>query len=304
MQILLTGGAGFIGSHLVDALLKKVNKVHVVDNLSTGKLENLNLSATFYKMDICDPGLGELVCSIRPEIVYHLAAQVSVPRSIHNPYEDTRVNILGTVNLLEACVKAGVKRIVFSSSAAVYGLPQYLPINEAHPLNTISPYGASKAAAEEYIRLYQRMYGMNYVILRYANVYGPRQDAEGEGGVVSIFSSRLASREALTIFGSGEQTRDFVYVKDTVRANLAAATCSPNYTINVGTGEATSINKLAQTMISITNTSVEIIHQPERPGDIRHSVISPQLALEVMGWQPIYKLKDGLKDMLLNSSGE
>jgi UDP-glucose 4-epimerase len=148
------------------------------------------------------------------------------------------------------------------------------------------------------------MYGINYIILRYANVYGPRQDAEGEGGVVSIFDRRLASRDALTIFGSGEQTRDFVYIKDIVRANLAAASCSPNHTVNVSTGEATSINELAQTMISTTNTSVEIIHQPERQGDIQHSVLSPQLALEVMGWKPIYKLKDGLKDMLLNRSGE
>lgn len=304
MKFLILGGAGFIGSHLVDVLLQKGEVVYVVDNLSTGKKENLNPSADFYKMDICDSGLNQLLCSIRPNVVFHLAAQVSVSGSVHNPYEDTRVNVLGTVNLLEACVKADVKRIIFSSSAAVYGMPQYLPINEAHSLNTISPYGASKAAAEEYIRLYQRMYDMNYIILRYANVYGPRQDAEGEGGVVSIFSSRLTSREELTIFGSGEQTRDFVYVKDIVRANLAAAICPPNYTINVSTGEATSINELAQTMISITNTSVEIIHQPERQGDIQHSVLSPQLALEVMGWKPIYKLKDGLKDMLLNSVGE
>lgn len=304
MKLLILGGAGFIGSHLVDALLEQGEEVHVVDDLSTGKLENLNPAASFYKMDICDSGFGDLICSIRPEVVFHLAAQVSVPRSVHNPYEDARVNVLGTVNLLDACVKAGVKRVVFSSSAAVYGMPQYLPINEAHPLQTISPYGASKAAAEEYLRLYQRMYGINYVILRYANVYGPRQDAEGEGGVVSIFDRRLASRDALTIFGSGEQTRDFVYIKDIVRANLAAASCSPNHTVNVSTGEATSINELAQTMISTTNTSVEIIHQPERQGDIQHSVLSPQLALEVMGWKPIYKLKDGLKDMLLNRSGE
>jgi UDP-glucose 4-epimerase len=304
MKALVIGGAGFIGSHLVDALLEQGEEVHVVDDISTGKLENLNPVAAFYKMDICDPGLEKLVRSIRPEAIFHLAAQISVPRSIHNPYEDTRVNVLGTVNLLEACVKAGVKRVVFSSSAAVYGLPQYLPINENHPLLTISPYGASKVVGEEYLRLYHRMYGMNYVILRYANVYGPRQDAEGEGGVVSIFSSRLTSREELTIFGSGEQTRDFVYVKDIVRANLAAAICPPNYTINVSTGEATSINELAQTMISTTNTSVGINHQPERQGDIQHSVLSPQLALEVMGWKPIYKLKDGLKDMLLNRSGE
>jgi UDP-glucose 4-epimerase len=304
MKLLILGGAGFIGSHLVDALLEQGEEVHVVDDLSTGKLENLNPAASFYKMDICDSGFGDLICSIRPEVVFHLAAQVSVPRSVHNPYEDARVNVLGTVNLLDACVKAGVKRVVFSSSAAVYGMPQYLTINEAHPLHTISPYGASKAAAEEYIRLYQRMYGINYIILRYANVYGPRQDAEGEGGVVSIFDRRLASRDALTIFGSGEQTRDFVYIKDIVRANLAAASCSPNHTVNVSTGEATSINELAQTMISTTNTSVEIIHQPERQGDIQHSVLSPQLALEVMGWKPIYKLKDGLKDMLLNRSGE
>ena len=152
MKALVIGGAGFIGSHLVDALLEQGEEVHVVDDISTGKLENLNPVAAFYKMDICDPGLEKLVRSIRPEAIFHLAAQISVPRSIHNPYEDTRVNVLGTVNLLEACVKAGVKRVVFSSSAAVYGLPQYLPINENHPLLTISPYGASKAAGEEYLQ--------------------------------------------------------------------------------------------------------------------------------------------------------
>ncbi|NLN40422.1 MAG: NAD-dependent epimerase/dehydratase family protein [Clostridiales bacterium] len=304
MEFLVTGGAGFIGSHLVDTLFEIGNTVYVIDNLSSGKLENLNPSASFYKMDICDQNLCELLCNIRPEVVFHLAAQVSVPCSIQNPYEDARVNVLGTINLLEACVKAGVKRVIFSSSAAVYGVPIYFPINEAHPLHAISHYGVSKVAAEEYIKLYQRMYGTNYVILRYANVYGPRQDAEGEGGVVSIFANRLASKDALTIFGSGEQTRDFIYVKDVVRANLAAATCSPNLTINVSTGEATSINKLAQTMISITNTSVEVIYQPERQGDIQHSVLSPQLAWEVMGWKPNYKLEDGLKDMLLNSTGQ
>ena len=298
MGYIVTGGAGFIGSHLIDALLKKGEEVHVVDDLSTGKKENLNPAACFHKIDICDSGLSELICSIQPEVVFHLAAQVSVSRSMEDPYEDTRINVLGTVNLLEACVQAGVKRVIFSSSAAIYGMPQYLPIDEEHPLITISPYGASKVAAEKYLQLYNRMYGLDYVILRYANVFGPRQDAEGEGGVVSIFASRIQAGQALTIFGNGEQTRDFVYVKDIVRANLAAISCPPNNIVNISTGESTSVNDLAQTMMDINHSWVEADYKPERPGDIPHSLLSRKFAFNMMGWEPVYDLEAGLREML------
>ncbi len=298
MKVLVTGGAGFIGSHLVDALLDKGEEVHVVDDLSTGRQENLDLAAFFHKIDICDSGLDKLICSIQPEVVFHLAAQVSVPRSLENPYEDTRVNILGTVNLLEACVQAGVKRVIFSSSAAVYGMPQYLPLDEEHSLITISPYGTSKAAAEKYLQLYNRLYGLEYVILRYANVFGPRQDADGEGGVVSIFAQAVRNRLPLKIYGDGEQNRDFVYVKDIVRANLAALICSSSITVNVSTEKATSVNQLANLLNRIGNFSSSIKHEPERPGDIRNSILCNNRAKKELHWESVYTLEEGLYEML------
>lgn len=299
MQVLVTGGAGFIGSHLVDSLIEQGKEVHVVDDLSTGKLENLNPATAFYKMDIGDPGLGDLVCNIRPEVVFHLAAQISVPCSLEDPYEDTRINVLGTVNLLEACVKARVKRVVFSSSAAVYGMPQYSPVDEDHPLLTISPYGASKAAGEEYLRLHHRLYGLDYVILRYANVFGPRQDAAGEGGVVSIFAQAMRDGLPLTIYGDGEQTRDFIYVKDVVRANLAALLCAPAITVNVATQRAASVNYLANLMQRIGNSSSLIKYAPERAGDIRDSTLCNVRAKEILKWEPVFTLEEGLSEMLL-----
>lgn len=300
MSYIVTGGAGFIGSHLVDALLDKGEDIHVVDDLSTGKKENLNPAASFHKMDICNPGLNKLICSIRPEVVFHLAAQVSVPRSLVNPYEDTRVNVLGTVNLLEACVQAGVKRVVFSSSAAVYGMPQYLPVDEEHPLLTISPYGASKVAAEKYLQLYNRIYDLEYVILRYANVFGPRQDVDGEGGVVSIFAQAMRDSLPLKIYGDGEQTRDFIYVKDVVRANLAALLCTSAITVNVSTERATSINQLANILNKIGKFTSLIKHEPERPGDIRDSILCNKHAKKELHWEPIYTMEEGLYEMLGN----
>lgn len=299
MKSFVTGGAGFIGSNLVAALLAQGKGVHVVDDLSAGNLENLNPAASFYKMDICDPDLGELIRGICPEVVFHLAAQVSVARSLQNPHEDTRVNVLGTVNLLEACIKAGVKRVIFSSSAAVYGVPQYLPIDEDHPLQTISPYGASKAAGEEYLRLYYRLYGLEYVVLRYANVFGPGQDAAGEGGVVSVFAQALRDGHPLMIYGDGDQTRDFIYVKDVVRANLAALSCDPAITVNVSTQRATSVNNLANLMKRLVNSSSAIKYAPERPGDIRDSTLDNRRAKDLLEWEPAFTLEEGLGKMLL-----
>jgi len=299
MKIIVTGGAGFIGSHIVDSLLEQGEKVYVVDDLSTGKLKNLNPAAFFYKMDICDPGLADLICSLHPEVVFHLASQVSVPCSLENPYEDARINITGTVNLLEACVKAGVERVIFSSSAAVYGMPQYLPIDEKHPLLTISPYGASKVAAEEYLRLYHRLSGMNYTILRYANVFGPRQNTVGEGGVVSIFAQAMRDWLPLRIYGDGEQTRDFIYVKDVVRANLAAILCDPAITVNVSTQRATSVNSLAMLMKKIVNSSSAVNYENERLGDIRDSILCNSRAKDILHWEPVFTLEEGLYEMLL-----
>jgi UDP-glucose 4-epimerase len=298
MSYMVTGGAGFIGSHVVDRLLGKNGDVSIIDNLSTGRQNNLNPAASFYKMDICDRDLSTAISDIRPKAVFHLAAQVSVPRSIENPYEDARVNVLGTVNLLEACVKAGVKRVIFSSSAAVYGLPQYLPIDEDHPQFTISPYGTSKVTAEKYLQLYNRLYGLEYVILRYANVFGPRQDAEGEGGVVSIFAQAMQNGMPLKIYGDGEQTRDFIFVKDVVGANQAALLCESAAIVNVSTTRATSVNQLAALMAGIGNFSSSIKHEPERPGDIRDSILCNSRAKEKLCWEPAYTLEQGIKEML------
>lgn len=298
MGYLVTGGAGFIGSHLVDALLDRGEDVYVVDDLSTGKPENLNPAASFFNIDICDPALKQLIRSIQPEVIFHLAAQVSVPFSIKNPYEDTRVNVLGTVNLLEACVQAGVKRVIFSSSAAVYGMPQYLPLDERHPLLAVSPYGTSKASAEEYLQLYHRLYALEYVILRYANVFGPRQDADGEGGVVSIFAQATKKSLPLKIYGDGEQTRDFIYVKDIVRANLAALECSSTIKANVSTQSSTSINQLANLMNRTGDFSSSITYEPERPGDIRDSILCNNRAKEELHWNPVYTLEAGLFEMM------
>jgi len=298
MKILVTGGAGFIGSHIVDSLLNRGEEVHIVDNLSTGKYENINPGAIFHDMDICDTGLCELIYTIQPEFVFHLAAQVSVPRSLVHPYEDARVNILGTVMLLDACVQSRVRRIIFSSSAAVYGMPHCLPIDEEHPLVTISPYGASKVAAETYLQLYNRLYGLEYIILRYANVFGPRQNSGGEGGVISVFAQAMLNRLPLKIYGDGEQTRDFIYVKDVVRANLAALISKPNITVNVSTQRATSINQLVNIIIGIGKHCSSINFEPERPGDIRHSVLSNSRAKRELDWDPVHSLEGGLYEML------
>lgn len=298
MKVLVTGGAGFIGSNLVDALTQNGHEVYAVDNLSTGKIENINDYVIFHKMDIRAKQLISLIKDIVPEVVFHLAAQVSVPRSVHDPVEDVDVNVRGTINLLNVCSDVGVRRVIFSSSAAVYGIPESLPITEAHPLKPISPYGASKAAAENYLQLYHRVSGLEYVVLRYSNVYGLRQDNAGEGGVVSIFADRIHSGQALTIFGSGNQTRDFVYVKDIVRANLTAINCLPNSIVNICTGKATSVNELAMKMKNMTHLSANIQYKPGRPGDILHSILSRNMAYKMMDWKPIYELEDGLKEML------
>jgi UDP-glucose 4-epimerase len=239
-----------------------------------------------------------LVKDIKPAIVYHLAAQVSVSRSIQNPYHDVDVNVLGTINLLEACVQNGVKRVVFSSSAAVYGMPQVLPIAENQILNPVSPYGASKASAEKYLQLFGDIYGLEYAILRYSNVYGPRQDREGEGGVVSVFHDRIQQNLPLYIYGSGEQTRDFIYVQDVVTANITALNCPANIICNVSTECRTSINKLAKLMAG--DKPLEIQYRPARSGDILHSVLCNKQFKTITGLTPVFSIEQGLEDMRIS----
>ncbi len=298
MRILVTGGCGFIGSHLVDRLIKDGYEVFIIDNLSTGSRKNLNSDAVFYYLDIRSANLISVFEKIRPDIVFHLAAQVSVPLSLDDPNLDAEVNILGTIKLLEACNKAKVKRIVFSSSAAVYGLPITLPINENHSLLPVSPYGISKMTAEFYIQLNQQISGMEYQILRYANVYGPRQGSKGEGGVISIFNQQLRKKQSIEIFGSGNQTRDFIYVSDVVDANLAAITSRANIIVNISTGIGTSLNQIVRCIKTVYINNVDILYTSERSGDIDHSVLDNERAKRCLRWEAHYDIIAGLKETL------
>lgn len=300
MTVLVTGGAGFIGSHLVDAVLAAGETVHIIDNLSSGKMQNVNPKAVFHNIDIRDRQLGDLLHDISADMVCHLAAQVSVPKSVADPLNDADINIVGSLNLLNACVASGIRRIVFSSSAAVYGVPKVLPIPEDHPLYPISPYGASKATAEQYLRLYAQQYNLEYIALRYANVYGPRQDAEGEGGVVSIFVDRVKKKEPLHIYGTGDQTRDFIYVKDVVDANLAALNCRANRTFNIGTQHSISVNDLVKVIEKTNKFICKTEYGSSRAGDILHSVLDIQHSLDELGWQPVYDIEAGIQAMADN----
>lgn len=298
MRILVTGGCGFIGSHLVDRLIKNGYEVFVIDNLSTGSRKNISSDAVFYYLDIRSANLIAVFEKIRPDIVFHLAAQVSVPLSVDDPNQDAEVNILGTIKVLEACNKVGIKRIVFSSSAAVYGLPVTLPINENHPLSPVSPYGISKMTAEFYIQLNQQISGMEYQILRYSNVYGPRQGSKNEGGVISVFNQRLRNKQSIKIFGSGNQTRDFVYVSDVVDANLAAIKSRANIIVNISTGIGTSLNQIVDCIKTIYTNDVDVFYTSGRSGDIDHSVLDNERAKRYLRWEAHYDINTGLKETL------
>lgn len=296
MKVLVTGGAGFIGSHVVDLLVKKGFRVSVVDDLSTGRFENLNPRVTFYRIGVESPDLRVAFDLERPGAVLHLAAQVNVQRSLEEPQADAEINILGTINLLEACRRFEVGKVVYASSAAVYGSPAYLPVDEKHPVEPQSPYGASKYIVEHYLRMYQKAYGIRHTVLRYANVYGPRQDATGEGGVVASFVNKLFLGEAPKIFGDGEQTRDFIYVADVAAANLAALHRGDGMILNVSTGARLSVNELYRILKKITGSALDPESRPPRPGDILHSCLANEKAREALGWSPLYGLEEGLRE--------
>ncbi len=295
MKIAVTGGAGFIGSHVAEACLGAGHEVLVLDDLSSGKRHQVPAAATFHQVDIQEPAVKEIFAGERPEILIHHAAQMDVRRSVADPAFDARVNILGLVNLLEAGRVAGLRRVLFASSGgAAYGEQDEFPAPETHRLEPVSPYGVSTRAGELYLSCFGAMYGLEWVAMRYANVYGPRQDPHGEAGVVAIFSEKLLAGEEPTINGDGKQTRDYVYVGDLVRANLALVGsdyCGP---LNFGTGVETDVNRLFGLLCKACGVSVPERHGPAKPGEQRRSSISPRLAAELIGWRPEVDLPTGL----------
>ncbi|HEU4685489.1 MAG TPA: SDR family oxidoreductase [Nitrospira sp.] len=296
MKVLVTGGAGFIGSHVVDRLIQEGHEVIVVDNLSTGKRRNLNRAARFYKSDIQSWRLERIYRNERPNVVMHLAAQMDVRKSVEDPMFDAQVNILGTLNVLQQSVKHGVRKVVFSSSGgAIYGEQDVYPAPETHPTRPLSPYGLSKLCGEQYLSYFQRIGGLQVVSLRYANVYGPRQDPEGEAGVVAIFIQKLLNNEQPVINGNGRQTRDFVYVEDVVEANLAVMGQDTEGIYNVGTGQETSINDLFRILVQHTGSSCKEVHGPAKKGEQARSVIDSSKLRHEMSWEPKMNLADGLK---------
>ncbi|MFD2171981.1 NAD-dependent epimerase/dehydratase family protein [Tumebacillus lipolyticus] len=293
MKILVTGGAGFAGSHIVDRLIEAGHEVVVIDNLFTGSKDNLNPQAKFFQMDINDPSLHDLIEAERIEAISHHAAQIKVPLSIKEPRLDAQINIMGTINLLEASRKFGL-RFVFAASAAMYGTPEYLPIDEEHPMKPLSFYGLSKKVDEEYIRMYGEQYGLSYAILRYANIYGPRQGRYGEGGVVSIFLEQMIKGEELMIEGDGGATRDYIYIEDVADANLIALTSDRSMTVNISTATQVSVNELYREMKRLTGYAQEAVHGPARIGDIYHSSMCNQKAAAELEWKPKTSLAEGL----------
>ena len=296
MKVLVTGGAGFIGSHIVDTLIESGYEVVVVDNLSTGKKEYLHDKAVFYNLELHSKQLDGVFAKELPDFVIHAAAQVDVSISINDPYYDAYSNILGTIHLLDLCREYQVKKVIYASSCAVYGETGDYSIQESSIIQPISFYGASKYTPEQYIQLYQKLYGLSFTILRYANVYGPRQTPKGEGGVISIFVKKLLKNENPIIYGDGTQTRDFVYVKDVAHANLLALTKGENQIFNVSLNKKTSINELFLLLSLLIPHSAVPIYKPSRNGDILYSRLDNQKAKELLGWQPEFDLFKGLSE--------
>ena len=295
-KILVTGGAGFIGSHVVDLFVAQGYEVVIVDDLSTGRASNLNPSAKFYKMDIRDPKVREVFEAEKPDYVSHHAAQMDVRRSVVQPLFDADVNILGSINLIESARAVNVKRFIYiSTGGAVYGEPGRVPVEETDPINPICQYGASKHTVEHYLFMYHYNYGMKYTVLRYPNVFGPRQDPHGEAGVVAIFTGKMMAGELVVVNGDGEQTRDFVYVGDCARANLLAATVEHQPGIyNIGWGLPTSVNDIFSTLAKVTSYPHPVQYGPAKVGETRHIYLNAAKAKKDLGWTPTVSLEDGL----------
>jgi UDP-glucose 4-epimerase len=296
LKILVTGGAGFIASHIVDAYLNLGHEVTIIDNLSTGRRENLNTRATFVEGDIRDTNkVRGVFDSTKFDIVSHHAAQMDVRRSVNDPVYDASVNIVGVLNILESCMKSGVQRFVFASSGgAIYGEQDYFPADERHPTRPISPYGVAKLTTENYLFYYKTVFGLDSVCLRYANVYGPRQNPEGEAGVVAIFTSKMLASEQPVINGDGKQTRDYVFVRDVVQANVLALESKGTDIFNIGTGVEADVNTLFHHLKNATGSRAEEIHGPGKKGEQQRSVLDARKITGSLGWKPSVSLEEGL----------
>ncbi len=298
MRIIVTGGAGFIGSHVVDAYVAAGHEVAVIDNLwehGGGRRENVNERATFVAADIRDDALARLFTDFRPDVVSHHAAQHSVAISSRDPVFDAQINVLGLLNVLENSVRAGAKKVIFASSGATFGEPERLPVSEATPQRPESPYAITKMVAEHYLRFYRNEHKLDFTALRYGNVYGPRQDPNGEAGVVSIFIGRFLGHEGVKIFWDGEQTRDYIYVGDVVRANVCALERGSAGAYCIGTGAKTSVNAIYRALVDVTGFEAPIERLPRRAGDVRDAQFDPSLAERELGWQPQVDLIEGMR---------
>jgi UDP-glucose 4-epimerase len=299
VRILVTGGAGFIGSHVCDEFIAKGHSVEALDNLSTGSRKNLSPAVPLAVLDIKSPEAASYIVDHRPDVICHLAAQMDVRKSVDDPRFDAESNIVGMLNLLEAARRARIKKFIFSSTGgAVYGEQDVFPAPETHPTRPVSPYGVSKAAGELYLGYYRAQYGLDFVALRYANVYGPRQNPHGEAGVVAIFAKRLVACESCTIYGDGAQTRDFVFAKDVARANSLALERDFAGPVNIGTGIETDINRVYELMAAGAGVRQPATHAAAKPGEQRRSCIDPSLAQRVLGWSPTVAVEEGLRQTI------
>ena len=297
MKILVTGGAGFIGSHVVDVYVTAGHEVAVLDNLSTGREDNINPGARLHRVDVRDLALvQDVVAGFKPEVVNHHAAQSEVPKSVADPGTDAQVNLVGGLNILRACVDNSVRKVIFSSTGgALYGEPDVVPADEDHPIRPLSPYGASKAAFELYLEMFQRTFGLRHTTLRYANIYGPRQDffAE-EGRVIAIFASRMIEGKPLTIDWDGNQSRDMLHVSDVAIANLAALDRGDGETFHISTGVPVTVNDLFRKLSILTEYKLEPLRGPKRKGDVYRIALDNSRARERLGWEPRISLEEGL----------
>ncbi len=296
MKIVVTGGAGFIASQIVDAYIERGHEVHILDDFSTGQRSNLNPKATVHRIDIAEAQTAKLIEQIKPEVLSHHAAQMDVRHSVADPAFDARVNIIGFINLLEACKNAGAKKVIFASSGgAVYGEQEVFPAPESHATQPASPYGVSKRTGELYLSYYHQAFGLPFIALRYANVYGPRQSTKGEAGVVAIFLSMLLSGKTPIINGDGRQTRDYVYVADVVAANVAALESTFVGQINIGTGAETDVVTIYQHLREAVGSATQAQHGPAKTGEQRRSCLDAGRAARILGWRPQVALRDGLQ---------